>query len=393
MSDNVHIMEILNNLLLLGHTVIYASGEYFSIIDPLRVKSVSQLFHPESAWEKMKGFVRTSPFRGVGLISLLFLKEIELFILAFRTILAEKPDLIYRRHSMFNSEYILSAIFKIPNITEVNGIICDEVRARFESDKFSLWVIGNIEKHNFGKADNNIVVTSELKKTLINNYNISVNKIVVVENGANTELFKPLDPILAKRKLNLDTSISYICFVGALAIWHGVDDFISSIPYVLKDYPNTSALVIGEGTIKRELIKLSEKLGVSDKIIFTGKIQYKKVTWYINASEICVSPMKMSARNLRVGASPLKLYEYLACGKPVVSSRLSGQEFIEEKTCGFVVNTEDHLEFAKAIVTLLRDPDLRQRMGENGIKYILENRSWNSVAKEVAAVFDSTIKE
>jgi glycosyltransferase involved in cell wall biosynthesis len=392
-SDNVHIIEVLNHLSRLGHTVIYADGKHHSIIVPSQVESVPQLAHPESTWEKVKRFVRTSPFRGVALISFLFLKEIGLFLLALITILGEKPDLIYRRHGMLNSEYILASIFKIPSIAEVNGIVVDEVKMRSGSDKLSLWIIGNIEKHAFRKADYNIVVTSKLKDTLNHEYNISVNKIIVVENGANTELFKPIDPILAKKELNLDTSITYICFVGALAMWHCVNDFISSMAYVLKEYPNVRALVIGEGSIKGELIKQSGQLGLSDKIIFTGRIPYEKVPWYINASGICVNPGCMPIRNLKIGASPLKLCEYLACGKPVVSGRLTGQEFLEENTCGFMVNTEDHFEFAQAITKLLRDPVLRQRMGENGRKYVLEHRTWESIAKKVTAVFENAIEQ
>jgi len=341
----------------------------------------------------IKRFVSTSPFRGEGKVVFNFVKEIELFLLAFRTMLNEKPDLIYRRHDLFASEYVLSRIFRIPNIREVNGILTGEVAIRKEADKLSLWILNNIEKFSFRKAAKYIVVTSKLKDTLTNEYNIPSEKIVVIENGANTDLFKPMDMSIVKRELNLNARTSFLCFVGGLMIWHGIETLIAAMPSILKEYPDSRALIVGEGIMKEKLVKQSIQLGISDKVIFTGRIPYGKVPLYINASDVCVVCSKWDGNRHQVGSSPLKFCEYLACGKPVVSTKITGLDLLEKYDCGYVVNQDDPKELAQAIVKLLRDPLLRHTMGQNGRKYVLQNRSWESVSKKVAEVCGNCIDD
>jgi len=91
--------------------------------------------------------------------------------------------------------------------------------------------------------------------------------------------------------------------------------------------------------------------------------------------------------------SPLKIYEYGACGKAIVTSRLPGLEFIEQYETGVLVQPDNAEELAAAIIKLLREPELRRQMGENGRKYVVKNHSWESVAKRVAEVCEQTLHE
>jgi glycosyltransferase involved in cell wall biosynthesis len=391
-SANVHIFEVLNNLSRLGHVIIYADGKHHSFTTSSLNEAVVQPTRTKSPWEKVKKIIWAVPFRGEALVAFYFIKEIKLFLWAFRTALHSRPDLIYRRHSFFNSEYLLSRIFKIPCVMEVNGLIGDETEAGNKGDALSLWLTNTIEKHNF-KADKYIVVTTRLRELLFNEYKIPMIKIVVIGNGANTNLFRPMDMAMVKKELDLDPGNSYLCFVGSLNFLVGVKYFISAIPLILKEYPDARVLIVGEGSRKSALVSLSNQLDVADKVTFTGRVPYEKVPWYINASEMCVLPSPLSRRNKRIGTSALKLCEYLACEKPVVASRLDGCEFIEENDCGYLVKPASPEELAKAMIALLLDPVSKQRMGKNGRKYVLENQSWEIQSKKVAAVCENAIEE
>jgi glycosyltransferase involved in cell wall biosynthesis len=393
MSANVHIFEVLNNLSKLGHVVIYADGKRHSLVISSRTKAVAQPTRTKSPWEKVKKLIWALPFRGEALVAFYFIKEIKLFLWAFITALRSRPDVIYRRHAMYSSEYLLSRIIKIPNVREINSLAIDESKIGKKGDVFSLWFINAKEKINLKKADNYIVVTKKLKETLIDEYNVPMNKITVVENGANTDLFKPMDTVMVKKELNLDINDYFLCFVGVLTIYHGLKYLISAMPLVLKEYPDTKVLIVGEGPLKNELAILSNQLGVADRVMFTGRVPYERVPWYINASEICVLPTWWSGLNKRIGTSALKICEYLACEKPVVASRLIGCEFIEENDCGYLVKPTSSEELAKAVIALLRDPVNKKRMGENGRKYVLGNRSWEIQSKKVAAVCENAIRE
>lgn len=390
--SGIHIAEVFNHFTRMGHNVIYADGEHYKTTEPLRATFYSQVSQQKSRWVMAREYFKSQPFRGEVLVSLYFLNEIRLFFLACRTMFHYKPELIYRRHGIFCSDYILSKIFKIPAIQEVNGIAIDEAIIVKRSDRLSLRIIDSMEKCTLTKADKYIVVTSKLKDVLHGDYKIPKDKIIVIENGANTDLFKPMDAVRAKTQLSLQHSVSYICFIGGFSRWQGIDNFVKAMPSVLKECVNARALVVGDGEMKYELLELAIQLGISDKVIFTGKVPYDQVMLYINASEICVAPF-VRERNQRIGLSPLKLCEYMACGKPVVASRISGLEILEENKAGLLVNPEDYAELAQAIIKLLREPSLRQQMGENGRKYVLENRSWQSVAEKVAGVCKTAIEE
>jgi len=396
-SANVHIIEVLNNLTKLGHIIRYANGKQHSFTLHSPDEGISPSPLRISYWEKVKRFIWTLPFRGEALISLYFINEIRLILSAFITILRFRPDIIYRRHTIFNSEIFLSKIFRIPCVRETNSLVGDEFKFMKKGDAFSQWLTNVIEKIDFRIADKYVAVTESLRDTLLNNFNVPVGKITVIENGVNTDLFKPMDEAIVQKELNLDISSRYICFVGGLAEYHGVKYFISAMPYILKEHPEARALIIGESQmrtrlVKNELIGLSNQLGVFNMVKLTGRVPYEKVPWYINASEICVIPSWWSGQNQRIGLSSLKLCEYLACGKPVIASRISGFEFIEEIDCGYLVKPASKEELALAIIRLLNDPASEDRMGKNGRKYVVENRSWESVAKKVASVCDSTLE-
>jgi glycosyltransferase involved in cell wall biosynthesis len=327
------------------------------------------------------------PRAGVSLVAV-FCREILIFLLALVVLVRHKEpriQVIYRRHNLFNSERVLARLFGIPLVKEVNGIVAKELKVRLGKSvpDMALGIIDRIERFNMPRADRIIVVTPRLKEVLRAEYGVPENKIAVIENGANTELFKPGDAQGARRELNLSQSDNYICFVGSLARWQGLEYLINALPRVLQACPNTRLLVVGDGEMKTELVELARHLDLANKVIFTGRVSYPDVPTFINASDVCVVPKKP----MGTGFSPLKLCEYMACGRPVVATRTDGFEILEENNAGLLVNPENSQEFGDAIINLLRNPELRKQMGENGREYVVENRSWQSVATRLAEVF------
>ncbi|MGB6874138.1 MAG: glycosyltransferase family 4 protein [Dehalococcoidia bacterium] len=384
-----HIFELLNNLSRLGHSIAWVNGQNYSPVEEFDIGL--DLEQRQSLWERTKAFVMTLPFRGEAMLLWNLLKEVRLFFVAFGTALRHKPDVIYRRHGIFNTECIPAKLFKVPLITEVNGIVIDEVRISEWAGRFSLRIIDRIERLNLRQADKIIVVTSKLKELLHNDYKIPEDKIVVIENGANTKLFQPMGTTKARQELNLSQTNNYICFVGHLWQVQGVEYLIKAMPRILEECPNTQLLIVGSGQTKEELVKVAQQVGVSSNVLFTGRVPYQRVPLYINASDICAAPF-IKARNERSGVSPLKLCEYLACQKPVVASNLSGLEMLEQNNAGILVEPEAPGALAKAIIRLLQDPDCRKQMGENGRKYVVKNRSWESVARRVAEVCQQALE-
>jgi len=387
-GQSTHIREVLSGLSKIGHNVVPLNAYY------AKDEGEGEMNMRAWAWTRIRGSVSqsrvTKPIVGEITVLWLFLYEIYIFISAFILIARRKRrfDIIYRRHRLFNSEYLLAKLFRIPLVKEVNGIVADETKITKQGDRLSLWIIDRIEQFNMPKADKIIVVAPKLKELLHSEYGIKSDRITVIQNGANTDLFKPMDVIQVRDELNLRQDCSYICFVGILVQWQGIEYVIRSMPLVLSECPQTQLIIVGDGQMKQELMSLADQVGVLNNMIFTGMVPYQKVPLYVNASDVCVAPKV----GLRSGYSPLKLCEYMACGKPVVASRASGLEILEDSQGGILVEPGNSLELGTAITRLLQDKELRKQMGENGRRYVLQNLSWESVARRVAEVLSDAMR-
>ena len=303
-----------------------------------------------------------------------------------------KPDAIYARQSEYSfMPLIVSKLFGIPYFVEVNGLIIDEMKM-FGKLKLRIAFTKLIEKFGYEHALKIVAVTPGVKKGIMQLYNVLEEKIVVIENGANIDLFRPIKKSEAKKELNLSQDVSYVCFVGNLAPWHGVNNLIQAAPAILASCPNTSFLIVGDGIMKNEWEQHAQELGVYDKFIFTGSVPYTQVPYYVNASDMCVATF-IKRKHMKTGGSPLKVYEYMACKKPIISSRIPNIEFIEQQETGILVEPENPDELAKATIKLLKDEKLREKMGNNGRDYVVKNHSWEAVGKKVAAVCELASQE
>lgn len=325
---------------------------------------------------------------------------------------SETFDVLYTRNPNFG---FLAGLFCKTRckkmVYELNGIPEDEknlLRMKYEEDRLSqpdkkssfsnrcfslharlkLFIL----KKALGFSDRIIAVTPGIKANLEKVYNIPGEKIVVVSNGANTSLFKPQEQEICRKELGLDLETPYVCFVGNLAPWQGVEYLVKAAPSILSRFPECRFLIIGDGIMKDNLLKLCRELGVEGKLIFTGVVPYDRVPLYINASDICIAPFIL-ARNAKIGLSPLKLYEYMACGKPVVASDISGvSDVLESSGGGIPVLPENPGALAEGVLNLLENPGLRKKLGSKGLSYVTENYSWYSVAKKVNEVCKSGLE-
>ena len=381
-TASIHINEIVNNLSKLGHNVVLMNSDISK--KESRTKVNSKLSPLKQSKSSLLILHVIQPFIGEIRIFYGVLYEMYTLFLILNIISKQKEkfDIIYRRHSLLNTEFFLAKLFKISVVKEVNGIIVDEALANMWGDNFSIRIIRWIEKFNMNKADKIIAVTPRLMEVIHKDHNVPKEKLVVIENGANIELFKPANQKEAKEKLNLNKNNNYICYVGNLAPWQGVEYLIQSASAIINEIPNTRFLIVGDGLMKNELVELSKKIDVFDNFIFTGAVPHQEIPDYINASEVCV----VYKKPLKSGYSPLKLYEYLACEKPVIASRLEGFEILEKNNAGILVEPENPEKLVRAVVELLKNEKLREEMGRNGRTYIIENHSWEGVAVKVAKV-------
>jgi len=374
-GSNIHILELLRNLKKYTDVVLFAPGQKgaehsFSGIKYVPVIDNKYLIQP--SYEFMLSFY------------LLY------------SCIANRPEVLYLRQNSFPFFPIaLCKLLGISSIVEVNGLVMDELKVSPDSKSFAYRIFSYLalrsERFNYRHCDRIVSVTDKLKDELVRLYSVPAEKVLVINNGANTDIFKPIDQKQAREKLGLDDSKKYVCFVGHLAAWQGVEFLIHSAPFILEKCPEVRFLIVGDGVMRDKLLEITSNMGLSDKITFTGRVPYENVPVYINAADVCVAPFIME-RNSKIGLSALKTYEYLACGKPIVASSISGvKDLIDLSGGGISVPPEDPGELANAVVKLISDEQTRTTMGEQGRKYVVKNHSWDGVARKILDICNEIV--
>ena len=342
---------------------------------------------------QVMSYTNTKP-EGVRTYTLSKKSKIKYIIHLTRLVKLHHFDIIYTRNIVIGSiGLLLKKVWKSKLILEINGISSDE-RRLIEKQLTKREKLNSIKIIFFGyfgifiikKADAIIAVTPGIKNYLID-HGVDKTKIWVIKNGANTELFKPIEDsnVLKELKngLHINNDEKVVLFVGYLAPWQGVEYLLRAAPLIIKENSKTKFVIVGNGALRVKLESLSKELGIGQNVLFTGAIHYDKVPLYLNISDVCI----VLKRKMRSGYSPLKLYEYMACGKPVIATNTEGFEILEQYNAGILVNPEDSEELSNAIVELLQNKQLREQMGANGRKLVVREHSWENIAKKTAEVF------
>jgi len=180
-------------------------------------------------------------------------------------------------------------------------------------------------------------------------------------------------------------------FVGNLVPWQGLGTIIEAVSLVKSHIPRIQLLVVGDGQDRVVLEELVRQRRLTDQVRFVGRVDRMDVPLWISAADITVAPRTKGTRNL---ASPLKLREYLACGKPVVASLLGGQEpRPEDYDAGVTVDGEEPNEFANVFVRLLQDPNRREAMSHKARDFAVRDLSWDLVARRLMGMFASAASQ
>jgi glycosyltransferase involved in cell wall biosynthesis len=217
------------------------------------------------------------------------------------------------------------------------------------------------------KHANYVTLTTQSLKEV---YNVPDEKAEFIPNGVNTKLFKNYSN--AKEELGLCGFI--IGYVGVLRSWVNFKPVFEALKFLDKDI---KILIVGSEGNFQETKDLARKCGVKDRVIFTGMVPYSKVPKYISAMDVGIIPFV--SNGVSHNALPIKLFEYFACEKPVISSSIHPIKVNFSKNILFASNCEDYVNKIKL---LHENKELRSKLGKNGRK-ISENYTWKSISTKL----------
>ena len=231
-------------------------------------------------------------------------------------------------------------------------------------------------KKNIKVAEKITFITNSLKDS----YDIPQNKAEFIPNGVDTALFENLPSDRLRDELNIEQDF-IIGYVGVLREWVDFEPVFAAVKSLENEYPSIKILIIGEEGGLKENKDLAGRYGLLDRVVLTGTSPYEQVPKYIACMDVCLIPFKLDA--VSEGSLPLKLFEYMACEKPVISTKLKGvREAVNDK----VFYASNSREYESRIIELYDDEELRRMRGLEGRKFVEKNYNWQKIVDKLEKV-------
>jgi glycosyltransferase involved in cell wall biosynthesis len=303
----------------------------------------------------------------------------------------KRIDVVYTRQAMF--EFIPLFFLKrlgVRYIAEVNGIDSEQKRL-YRMAEWKIRLTECLHGICYGLTDSIVTVTDEIREYLSDRYPGTREKTYVVPNGANVEVSIPIPKEDACLELDLNPLYTYVVFVGSLKKWHGVENAILLVEKLNRHNRDRSIrlIVVGEGPEEENLRNMVSRKGLDREVMFEGKVTHSRVFYYIGAATVCLALFDRE-RNDRTGLSPLKIFEYMACGRPVVATDVGNvRSIIERHKCGLIVEPGNIDSMSQAVMKLVRNPELAKELGENGREAAVRHYSWRTIGKNVLDIMQA----
>ncbi len=245
------------------------------------------------------------------------------------------------------------------------------------------------QKRLVNRADRVIVVTEEAKKQLINDYKKPGELVTVVPNTIHPDIYLayPVDP----RIINPSGEFTLL-YMGDTGLRRGTDTAIRALSILRNAGQEVRLVLVGSNTEDVELHKLTESLNLKSHVLFQGWQDVSRFPSYVAVSDLCLSPLKRNLHHDTTYAN--KIFQYMAMGKPVLVSDCPAQErVIKESHAGLVHRADDPSDMAAKILTLIENPALRKKMGENAASAVQKTWNWQHTSRDLVEMYKSLAKE
>ena len=293
----------------------------------------------------------------------------------------DPPDCIYERASLCGiAGAKLAGEFNVPLLLELNAPLSGEQSAYRGSELAQLAAAA--ERWALSRSDAVLVVSNALREHAIA-FGVAPGRVHVVPNGVDAATFRPGpgEPEVRERWALRKGPV--LGFVGGLRPWHGVEALPELLERLARRHHDAQMLIAGDGPLRRDLGARFEARGLSGHVVFTGAVPHEEVPPLIRQFDIAVAPYPSLDHPFYF--SPLKLFEYMACGIPVVAAGL-GQiaELIRDGENGLLYPAGDLDALTDACERLLSNPSLRRTLGQAAARMIHERYTWDQNAQQIA---------
>ena len=279
---------------------------------------------------------------------------------------------------------------KKPFIQVIHGPLKDEYLQALKNENQSvrnrlanlfMLYLARLEKQTAKKSTLIVTESKYSMHKIIEHYEVDEAKIRVVPNGVDQEKFKPQsDKAVARTQFGLGNE-HCVLFVGSLIPRKGLHFLVEAAKKIVEKSGRTKFLIAGEGPSKTQIQTNLQAANLTGNFEFLGKVSEPQLQTLYGCADVFVLPSIQEGQGI-------VLLEAQASGVPVVAFDVGGVgEAVQNGETGFLAKLGNTNEFADAILKLLSDETLRERMGTNGRRFVVENYTWNICAEKMLQVY------
>ncbi len=265
--------------------------------------------------------------------------------------------------------WILSAAWRVPFVFEVRDLWPEEIVAVGAiKNRLIIRTLEKLEMFLYRRADKIVAVARGTVDTLVSR-GIPVAKISLIPNGVACARFRPTG---REKKIRESLGIGnnfLVSYIGTVGIAHHLETMLEAAE-ILRGDPRITFLIVGDGAQKKELEAMKARLGLVNIIFHERQTREDIVDWY-HASDCCLVHLRRAdlfTRNI-----PSKIYEIMACGKPILlGTRGESKKLVSQARCGVFFAPENARDLANGICRLANRPRWQKRLGKAGRSFVRE---------------------
>lgn len=233
-----------------------------------------------------------------------------------------------------------------------------------------------------------IIVCSEyMKREVINVFNLPSDKIDVIPNGINPiDLSKPIDTVKTRRKYAEDWE-KIVLFVGRLVHAKGIHIFVEAGIDLLKRRDDVKFVVVGDGVLREDMMRIVSERGISHKFFFTGFISDNDLNDLYRVCDVTVFPSLYEPFGIVA-------LEAMSAAKPVIVSDVGGlSNLVVDGFNGLKTPPNNPYILSRVIEKVISDPEFAEYLGRNGFHHVYKNYTWDKIADMTLKTYSRVMEE
>lgn len=248
-----------------------------------------------------------------------------------------------------------------------------------------------METHALQRAGHVFTICEGLRSDIVGR-GIPASRVTVIPNAVDIESFEPggQPDAALQAKLGL-SNCTVLGFIGSFYAYEGLDLLLKALPQILASKPDVRVLLVGGGPQDAALKAQAQRLGLQDRVVFTGRVPHADVGRFYDLVDVLVYPRQ--SMRLTELVTPLKPLEAMAQGRILVASDVGGhKELIRDGETGVLFKAGDDNALAEAVVSLLNSPGRWPKLRAQGRQFVEKERNWTRSVSWYSTVYERLIK-